>query len=129
MNFQNYNPMLFETKKPKSLKGEGMSNSTISVTATLDSSTASTITQAAEREIIEEVKKAVRSHIFRKSYYAVSDDDRKLQDWIGKMIKEEFLEPNKDLIIARAAEILADSMRRSKIVREKFSDILEEELK
>ena len=44
------------------------------------------------------------------------------------MIKEEVLAANKDLIIEKAAKELASSMSRSKVVREKFMEQLEESL-
>ena len=44
-------------------------------------------------------------------------------------VKETIIANHKDEIIQAAARELADSMRRSKPVRERFCDILEEELK
>ena len=87
-----------------------------------------TIEQRAEKEIIEETKKQIKEAIFKPSYsYSYSSSKGNLDDWIINYIKEVIRE-NKDQIIEAAARDLADSMRRSKPVRERFCDYLQEEL-
>ena len=87
-----------------------------------------TIEQRAEKEIIEETKKQIKEAIFKPSYsYSYSSSKGNLEDWIINYIKE-VIQENKDQIIEAAARDLADSMRRSKPVRERFCDYLQEEL-
>ena len=87
-----------------------------------------TIEQRAEKEIVEETKKQIKEAIFKPSYsYSYSPTKGNLDDWIINYIKE-VIQENKDQIIEAAARDLADSMRRSKPVRERFCDYLQEEL-
>ena len=87
-----------------------------------------TIEQRAEKEIIEETKKQIKEAIFKPTYsYSYSPSKGNLDDWIINYIKE-VIQENKDQIIEAAARDLADSMRRSKPVRERFCDYLQEEL-
>lgn len=82
------------------------------------------ISETASKEAIAEIKKQVESEIFkRKTYYGES----KFQEWAVDIFKE-FLNENKNEIIKEAAHQLAESMKRSKIVREKFGDLLEAEI-
>ena len=62
-------------------------------------------------------------------YYAPRDarDSDPLNDWVSDLVKETVAE-SKDLIIEKAAQELAQKMSKSKIVREKFADKLEENL-
>lgn len=87
-----------------------------------------TIEQRAEKEIIEETKKQIKEAIFKPTYsYSYSPSKGNLNDWIVEYIKS-VIQENKDQIITAAAQELADSMRRSKPVRERFCDYLQEEL-
>jgi len=82
------------------------------------------ISDVASKETIAEIKKQVESEIFkRNTYYGES----KFQDWTIDIFKE-FLNENKEIIIKEAAHQLADSMRRSKMVRERFRDLLEDDI-
>lgn len=87
-----------------------------------------TIEQRAEKEIIEETKKQIKEAIFKPTYsYSYSPSKGNLDDWIVEYIKS-VIQESKDQIIEAAARDLADSMRRSKPVRERFCDYLQEEL-
>lgn len=95
------------------------------------------ISGRAENETVAEIKRLAKNKLLeaRCSYSyinggirdtrndAVSADP--LQDWVKDMVKE-LLNENKDLIIEKAAHELAMSMSRSKTVRDKFADRLEE---
>jgi len=94
------------------------------------------ITDRVEEELCKEFKANARDLILKNRWSVrtrYSDAGAyELKDWvmdaIMDTIKEAVLEYKED-IIAAAAHDLADSMRRSKLVREKFGDILSEELK
>ena len=87
------------------------------------------IYEAALKQLSDEIKKSVKEILYKKryGYYTGSETRSDLQDWIVDAIKEEVHE-NRDLIVEMAAAKLADSMRRSKPIRDKFGDLLEEEL-
>ena len=79
-------------------------------------------------EVVEEAKKEIKKAIYKPSYsYGYSSSKGNLDTWIVDFLKD-LIKENKDEIIAAAARELSESMRKSKIVREKFVDILEEEL-
>ncbi len=104
----------------------------VTISMGLDPKLAEHIADAVERKVTDEMKANVYDLIIKKtSYYGrprYSDAKKyNLQDWVVEEIKNAILE-NKEEIIQAAAEKLADSMRRSKPVRERFCDILEEEL-
>lgn len=79
------------------------------------------ISEAASKEAIAGIKKQVESEIFKRTTYF---GESKFHDWAADIFRE-YLNENKDLIVKEAAHQLADSMRRSKTVREKFGDLLE----
>ena len=90
------------------------------------------ISKQAEEEMIKEIKRQVKNHMLdhRSSYYfstADANDNDPLNDWVSDLVKETIAE-SKDLIIEKAAQELAQKMSKSKIVREKFADKLEENL-
>lgn len=106
-------------------------NSIIQIKASLPKDFALDVEKIAVREITENIKQAVQKAIFKKSYnsaYYSSPSDYDLQPWVVEYIKE-VIQENKDEIIEKAAVQLADHMRRSKIVREKFGEMIEEEMK
>lgn len=83
------------------------------------------ITAKAEKmvidELVERTKKDIDETIYSKGYYR----DRDLRDWVkDEFIK--FLETNKDDIISRASEKLADKLFRTKQVKEAVSEVLKE---
>ena len=94
------------------------------------------ISERAENETVAEIKRLAKNKLLeaKYSYYGYggirntrkdADSTDPLQDWVKDMVKE-LLSENKDLIIEKAAHELALSMSRSKTVREKFADQLEE---
>lgn len=86
------------------------------------------ISDYAKRELVEEMKKEVKQILYNKRYNSgYSPSKIELQTWIIDEIKD-VIRDNKEEIIMTAARELADSMRRSKPVRERFCDELEEEL-
>ena len=106
-------------------------NSTIQIQAQLPKDFALDVEKIAVREITENIKQSVQKAIFKKSYnsaYYSSPSNYDLQDWVVEYIKE-VIQENKDEIIKEASTKLADHMRRSKVVREKFGEMLEEEMK
>lgn len=94
------------------------------------------ISKQSEEEMIKEIKRQVKNHmLYHRSFYSFSDypssvdakDSDPLNDWVSDLVKETIAE-SKDLIIEKAAKELAQKMSKSKIVREKFADKLEENL-
>lgn len=91
------------------------------------------IAENAEKRIVDEITNVARKLIFVNRYYNThysydQANEYDLKDWITDAIKEA-VNDSKDQIVERAAEKLADSMRRSKPVRERFCELLEEETK
>lgn len=85
-----------------------------------------------QRELVEETKKDIKKVLFKErpgyTRYYSQPTKSDLNDWIVEVVKETIAE-HKDEIIQAAARELADSMRRSSKVREKFGELLEEEMK
>lgn len=104
---------------------------TVEIKTTLPKDLAAYIEKTALREIVDDIKRSVKRAIFKKkyrgSYYGSSSASEELDEWVMNYVKEVIAE-NKDEIIHQAAIQLADHMRRSKLVREKFGDMMEEEL-
>ena len=69
----------------------------------------------------------IRKEIFRIAAFNTYDTYG-FKPWAEDLIKECILE-YKDEIIDKAAKLLADSMRRSAKVREKYHEYLEEDMK
>ena len=109
----------------------------ISIVMDIPNDLAEYISRKAENEAISEIKRLAKNKLLkaRCSYSYINggirdtlkdaDSADPLQDWVKDMVKT-FLEDNKNLIIEKAAHELALSMSRSKIVRDKFVDRLEE---
>lgn len=96
----------------------------LSIEMAIPSNLIRNISETVSKEAISEIKKQVESEIFkRKTYYGES----KFQEWAVDIFKE-FLNENKNEIIKEAAHQLAESMKRSKTVREKFGDLLKAEI-
>lgn len=81
----------------------------------------------------EEIKKLVRDKLLKSVYsWQPSVGDRPLQDWVKDLVKEQ-LNKDRDIIIEKAAHEFAVSMMKSKIMREKYAnqldDVLEDDLK
>lgn len=79
----------------------------------------------ASKQIIGELKQQVANRIFSANYYSKNADPSRdqLSD-ASVQIVSDFLKANKDTIVERASEILADKMFKSKTIREKIKDSL-----
>lgn len=77
----------------------------------------------ASKQIIGELKQQVANRIFSANYYDKNADPSrdKLSEASVKIVSD-FLKDNKDNIVERASEILADKMFKSKTIREKIKD-------
>lgn len=96
----------------------------LSIEMTIPDNLIRNISEVAGKEAIAEIKRQATNEIFKQNtYYGES----RFQDWTIDIFKE-FLNENKDTIIKEAAHQLADSMRRSKTVRERFGDLLEDDI-
>ena len=90
------------------------------------------IAKVVEDRLVNEFTKNARDIIMKDKYYNArtrySDTTKSdLKDWIIDIFKE-FMRDNREEIIQAAAKELAKSMQKSKPVRERFCDVLEEEL-
>ena len=84
------------------------------------------VMKKAEKSIVEDLKKDIRSEIIREIFVCDSDWYRKerkidLQDWVKDLV-EKTLKDNKDQIIKMASERLADKMLRTKAVKEAMTE-------
>lgn len=96
----------------------------LSIEMTIPDNLIRNISEVAGKEAIAEIKRQATNEIFKQNtHYGES----RFQDWTIDIFKE-FLNENKDTIIKEAAHQLADSMRRSKTVRERFGDLLEDDI-
>lgn len=89
------------------------------------------IMEKAEKSILNDLKKDIRSEIIREIFVCDSDwygRERKidLQDWVKDLV-EKTLKDNKDQIIKMASERLADKMSRTKAVKEAMTEKVREE--
>lgn len=79
----------------------------------------------ASKQIIGELKQQVANRIFSANYYDKNADPSRDQlSEASVKIVSDFLKDNKDNIVERASEILADKMFKSKTIREKIKDSL-----
>lgn len=88
------------------------------------------VMKKAEKSIVEDLKKDIRSEIIREIFVCDSDwsgKERKidLQDWVKDLV-EKTLKDNKDQIIKMASEKLADKMSRTKAVKEAMAEKIRE---
>lgn len=89
------------------------------------------IMEKAEKSILNDLKKDIRSEIIREIFVCDSDwygKERKidLQDWVNVLVVK-LLEDHKTEIIERASERLADKMSRTKAVKEAMAEKIREE--
>lgn len=78
---------------------------------------------SARKQIIGELKQQVANRIFSANYYDKNADPSRDQlSEASVQIVSDFLKANKDTIVERASEILADKMFKSKTIREKIKD-------
>lgn len=134
-NFANYNVPTVKKVTPN--VDVNQNESSITITANVDGTfMTDQIVKETTEIIVKYFEQAAMDLILKNHYYNTKyssnvyrdSSQYDLKDWVQDMIKEA-IESNKDLIIEMAAAKLADSMRRSKPVREKFCDLLEQELK
>ena len=89
------------------------------------------VMKKAEKSIVEDLKKDIRSEIIREIFVCDSDwygKDYKrvgLQDWVNDLVVK-LLEDHKTEIIERASERLADKMSRTKAVKEAMVEKIRE---
>lgn len=83
----------------------------------------SLVEENASKQIIGELKQQVANRIFSSNYYGKNADPSRDQlSEASVKIVSDFLKDNKDNIVERASEILADKMFKSKTIREKIKD-------
>lgn len=83
------------------------------------------VEENASKHIIGELKQQVANRIFSANYYDKNADPSRDQlSEASVQIVSDFLKANKDTIVERASEILADKMFKSKTIREKIKDSL-----
>lgn len=121
-----------KVEEPEEPNSSEFTENKIQITAAIDGTIlAAYISEQAEKLLVDELRAQAKKILFNRYYnsrYSSSDPGRiDLTEWIRDEIKEIFRE-NREEIIKAAARELADSMRRSKPVRERFCDELEEEL-
>ena len=90
------------------------------------------VMKKAEKSIVEDLKKDIRSEIIREIFVCDSDwygKERKtgLQDWVKDLV-EKTLKDNKDQIIKMASERLADKMSRTKVIKEAMAEKVREDI-
>lgn len=82
------------------------------------------VNENAERVIINDLKQQVANKLFQRDYYRNNaDPERDPLSTFAKGIVERFLVENKDIIIERAAEQLADKLARTKKAKEILNGI------
>lgn len=81
------------------------------------------VEENASKQIIGELKQQVANRIFSANYYGSNANPARdpLSD-MSQRIVSDFLNDNKDVIVQRASEILADKMFRSKTMRDKIKE-------
>lgn len=75
------------------------------------------VTEAAEKQIIKELKNDVEHQLFKFDRHWSGETKCGIQDWVKEQVND-FLDVNKNEIIERAAWYLADKMSRTKVVKE-----------
>lgn len=127
---ENYYDVLDNQRTAKLKNTDNNSNNQMTLTMDIDGTAIKDeIERRVRSEVVELTKKEIHRAIYRPTYSTgYSYENAPLQDWIRNFIKE-ILVDEKENIIKEAAHEFADSMRRSKPVRERFCDILGEELK
>lgn len=131
MYFVNTDRLSKSNAKETSNQESRQNGSKFIITADLNSGElAASIERQAKKELVDEFKAVAKELILKKTYMSIgyaSSSPYELKEWVMEAVKEE-IHNNRDLIIEMAAAKLADSMRRSKPVREKFGELLEDEL-
>lgn len=82
------------------------------------------VTQSAEKQITESIKKDVEGTIFCKGWPSGNIDKNSPQEWVKDMVKE-VIDANKDQIIEAAVAELAKNMAKTKAVKEAIAKVVE----
>ena len=82
------------------------------------------VTENAERVITNELKQQVANRLFQRSYYSKNADPERdpLSNFTMNLV-DDFFEINRDAIIEKAAERLADRLARTKKAKEILNGI------
>lgn len=83
------------------------------------------ICDKAEEQVIEKIKNDVENIIYEKSYWSSKKKDPEPLKNIVKNVVVDMLEDNKQIIIEMAASKLADSLKRTKAVKETVVDVID----
>ena len=82
------------------------------------------VTDSAEKQITESIKKDVEGNIFCKEWNSNNVDKNNPKEWVKDMVKE-VIEANKDQIIEAAVVELAKNMAKTKAVKEAIAKVVE----
>lgn len=83
------------------------------------------VSQSAEKQITESIKKDVEGTIFYKEWHNGNNLDRNSpKEWVKDMVKD-VIEANKDQIIEAAVVELAKNMAKTKAVKEAMAKVVE----
>lgn len=83
------------------------------------------IEKDAKNQVIKAVQNRVEDVIFERPTYGNRKNDQPLRDMVKEEIRN-FMADKEDLIIEKAAELLANRLLRTKKVREKADKVLDE---
>lgn len=82
------------------------------------------VTESAEKQITESIKKDVERAIFFKAWNSPNVDKSNPMGWVKDMVKE-VIEANKDQIIEAAVAELEKNMAKTKAVKEAMAKVVE----
>lgn len=82
------------------------------------------VTESAEKQITESIKKDVEGAIFCKEWHSNNIDKNNPKEWVEDMVKD-VIEANKDQIIEAAVAELAKNMAKTKAVKEAIAKVVE----
>ena len=84
------------------------------------------IEKSAEGRIMKELTRQVTNHVFDGGYYGQdAKPSDPLKEWCVKQF-DDFLDQNRDVILDRAAERLADRLLRTKAAKEMLAQVVHE---
>lgn len=82
------------------------------------------VTESAEKQITESIKRDVEGTIFCKEWHSNNVDKNNPKEWVKDMVKD-VIEANKDQIIEAAVVELAKNMAKTKAVKEAMAKVVE----
>ena len=86
------------------------------------------IEEDVERKVVEAIIEKIEDIIYNKPYYgSKTKSDAPLRDMVKTLVEKTIMEKTDD-IVRLAADILADKLSRSKVVKEKAAAVVEENL-